>query len=1311
MDVFKQNSGPKSIKILNLKKNDIDLLALSADMLDIYFEDDVDGIKQIILDYQFLYNNNPIIHESDIEEIIMRRLLLDKSIIPIIDILTYRMGKMDFHTTNTFKNESSVIKIQSKNSINIQVKKRTLCIYYKNDLYKEVYVSNDEIIHMIGFVINPEKQYTSILELYDAHFNKLNTVKSHIMVGDYTPDVMSVIFARRGIIKSPIIVPDNVEFIDNGKLNIQYSNDVIQKLLIQIKHLMKIHSELNTYYVYNINKQIYDSTNNAIMQKELANYETFQSKSINNSLKDLSKKLELPSSTYNKYKLNILYELYSNNVLMLYYYQIHKLTNEIDNTIHKINIKNIEHIKHVNNETQHFKNTAKAQRYLIITQNKFGNLANVISNKLIKSNRIDEPSAILELLPDNAARKLIESEYLKMELKWKGAINNKCLHVQLLYKLMHTVNINDKYEILNQLRSTYYKNPVDSDPKNNHEMVSCKVCGYHIICPHVDNMIEMQYNKRAYGIILEFLQKYSIKVGVDVNDLNGFSSYYCKICNEFISNLYETKERDDTFRIYENSPVQKIMWFESLKAINNIVFSRLIDVKSIAKIIIDKCYPIYKKIETNIVKSTKYRYDENNIPPEVNIYIIVIIYAYILNMIRLSHSSINEDSNTSNEKLGFKDVKPDSKMSKFAEAIISHILSNYGKIIQYSDLDNDIVIQRFKEMYKELMTSGDAVISNQNNINISIDDVISVNPIYKYASIAANKYSDEFKTVVGITLHDALENTYNKNKNALTQQLLGINKNNQKTFIQYPKDVDIMYLYANKSINFWRNMYKQPMPSMNDLNNEHILKSFVTNINKPKNQSITDFSRSITEFVGGLEKTKWNNVLLASKSVKRKSYDLIREYLTEVDSQEQMDKYNKKFDEFRMEENSFLMMRSIANSKVFNNIKYSKSRSFDYLVNKSNAMQLSYTYDENGVKHSWINNFKKNIYVYDDNKEYTNAEINNRLKENLNQKSAHKIIDIKCPYCNIKLSEIGTIDIQKIKESLVTKHKINNFFIFFTSRCPLGGVHSFKNISSTRQECEKCKITTALIYTYSNIDMIKEAYEFYSKYKDEYNKLQMQSVFNIVLHSSEKNKPVVDLDNIDKWKFSYNKLTELSILMNIDIKILETLGYTEGSDLSIILNTENYFDEITSNNSPVVQNLKSIILLVITLFNQFRYSAKEINIDLNKFKDNDNFTNYSHYFINNERINNMLNRFNINLNIIIKSRKPKDIVAFQIETFCDILLQIANIKDVKYEWVNKLAYDVSKHILMNVLESEKMMTKFKNFNLKAYVDDSIVVDI
>ena len=288
-----------------------------------------------------------------------------------------------------------------------------------------------------------------------------------------------------------------------------------------------------------------------------------------------------------------------------------------------------------------------------------------------------------------------------MELKWKGVINNKFKHIQLLYKFTHTINIKNKYDILNQLRTIYYKNPVDPDPKNNHEMISCKVCGYNIICPHTDNMIEMQYNKRAYGVILEFLQKYSVKIGVDENDLNGFSSYYCKICNEFISNLYETKERDDTFRSYENSPVQKIMWFESLRAIDNVIFNKLVDVKSIAKTIIDKCYPIYQKIETNIVKSTKYRYDENNIPPEVNIYIIIIIYAYVLNMIRLSHNSL------SNEQLGFKNIPPNSKMSKFAEAIVSHLLANYGKIIQYSDLDNDIVIQRFKEIYKEIIVKSD----------------------------------------------------------------------------------------------------------------------------------------------------------------------------------------------------------------------------------------------------------------------------------------------------------------------------------------------------------------------------------------------------------------------------------------------------------------------------------------------------------------------------------------------------------------------------------------------------------------------------
>jgi hypothetical protein len=936
---------------------------------------------------------------------------------------------------------------------------------------------------------------------------------------------------------------------------------------------------------------------------------------------------------------------------------------------------------------------------------------------LSKNNKLDEPSAVLELLPDAASRKLVESEYVRMELKWKGTLNNKCEHVKLVYKLMHTTNINNKYEILNQLRSTYYKSQIDPEPKNNHDMVSCKVCGYHIICPHIDNMIEMQYNKRAYGIILEFLQKYSVKIGVDDNDIDGFSSYYCKICNEFIANLYETKERDDTFHFYENSPVQKIMWFESLKAINNVVFSSLVDVKTVAKKIIEYCYPVYKKIETNIIKSTKFRYDENNIPPEVNIYIIIIIYAYILNMIRLSYGT-----DETIEKLGFRNVPPNSKMSKYAESIMSFILSTYEKIIQFSDLDNDIIIQRFKEMYKEIMTAGDSAMTSQNNINISIDDIISVNPIYKYASVVS--HSHDFKTIVGISLHDALENTYNRNKNALTQQLLGINKNNQKTYIQYPDNIDIKYLYAAKNINFWRNIYKQPSPTDDDLNNEQILKSMVSNFKKPKDQGILEYSRAITEFVGGIENprknkprsvTQWNKVMLAGKALKRKSYNLMREYLVNIETQEQMDKYNKRFYELKKEENGFLLMRSIANSKVYNNIKYKKSRSFDYLINKSQDMQLSYIYDENGIKHSWVNNFKKNIYIYDGGGEYTNAEINKMLSSSKHADTLGKIIDIKCPFCNIKLSDIGTIDITKIKESLITQHKINNFFIFFTSRCPIDGVHTFKNVStSSHQECTKCKITTELIYTYNNNKtqnsqaIIKDAYAFYDKYKSEYDKLQTQSA--IIPQISSKPQRTSDVPREDMtWKFSYNKLTELSILMNIDVKMLETLGYTEGVDMSVVLNTEKYFDEIVSYNSPVIQNLKSIILLVITLFNQFRYTNTNADM-LSKYKDNENFANYNEYYINNDRINNILNHFNTNLNNIINTRKPKDVVTFQIETFCDILLQIAKISDIKNEWVGKLSYDISKYILSTIMESEKMMTKFKNFNLKAYVDDDIIIN-
>ncbi len=61
-------------------------------------------------------------------------------------------------------------------------------------------------------------------------------------------------------------------------------------------------------------------------------------------------------------------------------------------------------------------------------------------------------------------------------------------------------------------------------------------------------------------------------------------------------------------------------------------------------------------------------------------------------MIRLSYGSTSSDI----DRLGFRDVPQNSKMSKYAESIISFMLSTYEKIIQYSDLDNDIIIQRFK---------------------------------------------------------------------------------------------------------------------------------------------------------------------------------------------------------------------------------------------------------------------------------------------------------------------------------------------------------------------------------------------------------------------------------------------------------------------------------------------------------------------------------------------------------------------------------------------------------------------------------------
>ena len=686
----------KKIKILDINRISIDIFNLSEDELEIHFPDDP-SIRQAILDYQYLFDHNPSNSDSDIQEIIIRQLLQSGAIAPVIS---------------------------KTGLIQIRVKNRTEGFFKNHDLYTPIAFAAEESIKLEGFMINNHYQGVSITDLYEKNVFSL---LEHSYLGNYITESMSVLLSKTkdyGPIGPFIInntVPDEKNVITEFGTYVEYSEEAVAKLVSQVKYMLKYHLEHSDAYVHSAVADIVDGpVITSISKSKTFPKDTFNATKdglINKDLMAIATKLKLNSSNDDtKFKSSLLADLFSTNSLMLYYHQLNKNNDEINHVVNNRRMKAYEQTQVNDLKIKQFKNTAKAQRYLMIIRDKFGKIADVINNKLTKTNQIDEPSAVLDMLPDEKARKLVEKEYINIGLKWKGIIDNKCPHVPLMSKTRHTVSINKQFELLTELK-TYFKTgtiiPVDNKKIAN-DWAECKLCGYHIICPHVVDMITMQYKRVPYEQITTHLQQYAIKISTD--NVDNFA-YYCKICNEHLTDYYETGRRSDSLRLYDMTPVKRVMWAESFKALSNVIFKSLVDTKNLVKIMVDKCYPIYQKIESNIIKHTKHVENENDISTNMNIYIILIIYAYILNMIRSSYNSTNRET----EKLGFQRVSPGAKMSKFAEIIIEHILKNYSKMINSSDLDKDIIVQRFKELYKLVVSdTGNQLLLSENGTLLSL---------------------------------------------------------------------------------------------------------------------------------------------------------------------------------------------------------------------------------------------------------------------------------------------------------------------------------------------------------------------------------------------------------------------------------------------------------------------------------------------------------------------------------------------------------------------------------------------------------------
>ena len=758
------------------------------------------------------------------------------------------------------------------------------------------------------------------------------------------------------------------------KTNIEYKTWRLSKDLDKIKKVISENKEL--HYLKNPNIYIYDLT--------------------------------ILFEFYQIHGLNILYNILIENEQAIQKFLLLKSSNELKiQQMNQINKKIIE-------------NKILSKQYMIIIEEKFGilKLNNILTNlkkytkfsnspggtlaKISDIIQIDDPFILLKFL-SKSEKEIVETTYLnKLEI-WKASIQNKCPHI-LLYRKLRAAKTKE---------STYYlfKKVMEYADKNYQEKnyIMCKNCKFSLICPHIADKLnaEIKYSKKnidnslssseiKYDELINIYNKYIIKA--ESNNIIGSNNYYCNICSEkLIETDTDTVILDSKYGNL-NDGIRSKIWGITIQAVKYVTFDIPIDDKIFANNATNILYEFISGL--NIIKTTVTYTDDPDVEldPLIYLYCIIFVYAYILHII-----------NTSNQKIGFQNVKITAKLATYAEEMIklfTNMSSTYSLMAQLS-LNIDFISQKFISAYRSIKgLSGFEQLVKNPEMEL-IYQISTVDPAYKYAKfvydvIYHNHEKATFKDIVGVSPEAAIERA----KKASVEKSIYVGKNYE-------------FLIKKPLTNFYIKLF---MPDFsNSIEND--IKSFYTNsdwnfINyKSTNFKSMTLVNKLTKKGGKkdgkkdgklikikkddkLIKIKKDDKLIKIKKDNKyqnifngyfyESYRLFHLYTTKITSQVEYNNYIQELESFRKKENYINLIRLISGIKAYYNIANKDIANKDIankdIANKdifkynkkasTNNISITELYDEEGLRHKW------DIYCYENGEDLTINQIDENINTN-----------------------------------------------------------------------------------------------------------------------------------------------------------------------------------------------------------------------------------------------------------------------------------------------------------------------------------------
>lgn len=893
--------------------------------------------------------------------------------------------------------------------------------------------------------------------------------------------------------------------------------------------------------------------------------------------------------------------------------------------------------------------------------------------------QINDPDAVLMMLTKKE-QAVVGVEYDNRQKEWEASVANKCPHIPIVYRLRTASSIDVALKSLKALEK--YLAPQSAATVL--AWIMCRSCGFRALCPHVRDRITMEAKRMSYDEIRTQLMKYAVQV--QSNEGESYT-YYCQICSEKLAEIIEEDRTAEALGRFGDldSGLRTHIWTIALTAAKYIRFPTPVYEKHFANTTTSIVFPFVMAAEAAVIKKGRRRKiiedtDEDTIDPRTKLYAIIFVYAYVLGL-------------TQSSDIGFAGVPLKAKPSIYAEKMLQLIAEIYRTlIIQIEDISTEYIKTRFTEAYKIIRTDGSvSAITTTNPEEELVMQTVTIDPVYRYASTMAriagelpiNRASGpaaarrEFETILGNTLTNIIKIARESARNPTLAPLYL-----RRTGIEVPSGGTLDFLVKDPRVNLYTNLYE---PKHVDTN---AVKTFLT---FSDNTIGTD---GIKYWFGA--GTHVDILALAERGAIYEGYRMFAKYTKAIVNQDAFDAYLEELAAYRKCENNLRIAKALLSIKPYYDFGFAKSQQYIPV-----QVPITILYDESGRRHDWS---AKVTYYY-----RTNGR--NELEIKGGPKGIHTarndgtllpemtLVDIACPICGIRMSQVGDINPEKVEQSIRATSELETFFVFYESRCPLGGFHNW-----VAGKCQECGLNSAILKEIA-AGQTDNARAYYDKYVAKF-----QTARHAVRSDSTIIEPSViptpNLIDATSWKPNFTLVVKAAELIGVNTVIIEAIGNMEGREYAEIIEGHGIPAPPTAMSDPRIYTVDAEVRLMLSDYNMVRNALRfsKMPAAVAELLTTAGVPPHEYSLLSTVMLD-VSENYHAMYAAMQVTRTPAEVIVFAIQSICRIALAIAATSAPAAPWAGKLGTAFAKKELELILRGQKLFSKPSTFNWAIFETD------